>query len=185
MEIRATTTYKGSLLPRPDPRLLPIIQIHQSFGACMSHRSIRLILAVVFTQMINVSVCMGNARADLGEAEIGIKSLEYDAFCATRGNKCTVSFSSSSMIVNKKDGITRAQILRIWEDQELRGFWDRSPGNYYHPVYYVTYKKANGEDATAKFLFINAEAGARFWNSLNIFMGPDRRPVGPSIKVVN
>lgn len=151
----------------------------------MGHRSIRMILTVVFIQIINSSVCMESARADLGEAEIGAKSLEYDAFCAFRGNKCTVSFSSDRMVVKKNDGIARAQILRIWEDQELRGFWDRSPGNYYHQVYYVTYKKANGDDATAKFLFINTEAGARFWNTLNIFMGPDRRPVGPSIKVIN
>jgi hypothetical protein len=125
------------------------------------------------------------AVADISEAEIGVKSNAFEAFCGTRGNKCSVTFSSERMVVNGGDGISRAQILRIWEDQELRGFWDRTPGNYYHPAYYVTYKKVNGDDATAKFLFINAEAGARFWNSLNIFMGPERRPVGPSIKIVN
>jgi len=151
----------------------------------MSRRPAPLILCIALSQIINVTCNADRAVADISEAEIGVKSNAFEAFCGTRGNKCSVTFSSERMVVNGGDGISRTQILRIWEDQELRGFWDRTPGNYYHPAYYVTYKKVNGDDATAKFLFINAEAGARFWNSLNIFMGPERRPVGPSIKIVN
>jgi hypothetical protein len=125
------------------------------------------------------------ALADLGAAEVGSNPSIFEAFCAKRGNKCTVTFADQKMTVNNGEGVSRDQIIRIWEERELRGFWDRTPGDYYHPVYFVTYKKASGEDATGKFLFINAEAGSRFWSALNIFMGPERRPVGPSIKLVD
>lgn len=125
------------------------------------------------------------AVANLGAAEIGQEATSFDAFCAKRGKKCTVVFTEHKMSVDGAEGIERGQLIRIWEDRELRGFWDRTPGDYYHPVYYVTYRRLDGSDSTAKFLFINAEAGNRFWAALNVFMGPERRPVGPSIKVID
>ena len=89
------------------------------------------------------------------------------------------------MLVNGKDGIDKSQILRIWSDKELRNFWDRNPMSYYQDVYYVTYRKSDGSEGTGRFIFLNHQASSQFWNQLQIFLGPDRREVGPSIKVEN
>jgi hypothetical protein len=123
------------------------------------------------------------AYADLGAAEAEVSSSSHDAFCAKLGNKCKVIFDKDKMRIGDSDGISRSQVLRIWQDEELRGFWDRTPGNYYYPVYYVSYKKSDGDDSTAKFIFINWPSGLAFWNSLSIFTGPERRTIGPSIQV--
>ncbi len=121
--------------------------------------------------------------ADLGPAETDMKSSIFDAWCGKRGNNCKVSFVGDRLLVNGKDGIDKSQILRIWSDKELRNFWDRNPMSYYQDVYYVTYRKSDGAEGTGRFIFLNHQASAQFWNQLQIFLGPDRREVGPSIKI--
>lgn len=142
----------------------------------------RLFVATASLLSASAILC-GAVQADLGEAEQSVQVSDFDAFCSKSGNKCRVSFTSERMIVSGGKGIARQQIIRIWGDREMRGFWDRTPGNYYHPVYYVTYRKEDGSDATGKFLFIDESAGSKFWNALNVFLGPGRRPIGPSIKI--
>jgi len=123
------------------------------------------------------------ARADLGPAETEMKTSAFDAWCGKRNNNCKVSFEVDRLLVNGKDGIDKSQILRIWSDKELRNFWDRNPMSYYQDVYYVTYRKSDGSEGTGRFIFLNHQASSQFWNQLQIFLGPDRREVGPSIKV--
>ena len=139
-------------------------------------------LATVFFLLGIVSLPT-SVHADLGPAETEMKTSSFDAWCGKRGNNCKVSFEGDRMLVNGKDGIDKSQILRIWSDKELRNFWDRNPMSYYQDVYYVTYRKGDGTEGNGRFIFLNQQASAQFWNQLQIFLGPDRREVGPSIKI--
>jgi len=60
--------------------------------------------------------------ADLGAAETGQSNSSHEVFCSKKGNKCTVKFTEDRMIVGNGKGIRRDQIIRVWSDQELRGF---------------------------------------------------------------
>jgi len=108
------------------------------------------------------------AWADLGSAEQP-SQLKFDAWCGKAKNNCSVIFEGNRMTVDGGGGITAQQVKQVWIDHELRGFWDRSPGNYYFPVYFVSYENQNGEIRAAKFLFINEKTGASFWNALQQF----------------
>ena len=141
----------------------------------------RLLLAVSFSLI--ASYWSIPARADLGPAETEMKTSTFDAWCGKRSNNCKVSFEGDRLLVNGKDGIDKSQILRIWSDKELRNFWDRNPMSYYQEVYYVTYQKSDGSEGTGRFIFLIHQASSQFWNQLQTFLGPDRREVGPSIKI--
>jgi hypothetical protein len=132
-----------------------------------------------------ICVRPSSSSADLGPAEAEMKTTSFQAWCGKRKNNCTVSFEEDRLVVNNKDGISRSQILRIWSDKEMRDFRDRNPMSYYQDVYYVTYKKSDGSDGTGRFIFLNHQVSAQFWNQLQVFLGPGRREVGPSIKVEN
>ena len=109
-----------------------------------------------------------SAYADLGQAEQP-KAFIFDAWCGKIKNNCKVSFGGERLSVDGSSGIVPSQAKRIWLDHELRGFWDRSPGNYYYPVYYLSYEREDGTTATAKFIFINEKAGSAFWAALQGF----------------
>lgn len=131
------------------------------------------------------SLFMIPSFADLGPAETAMKKSSFNAWCGTRKNDCTVSFEGDRLLVNGTDGINKNQILRIWADKELREFWDRG-FSYYQDVYYVTYRKADGSEGTGRFIFLDhRQESKEFWNNLEIFLGSERRQIGPSIKVEN
>jgi hypothetical protein len=125
------------------------------------------------------------AFADLGPAETEMKTTSFQAWCGKRKNDCTVSFEGERLLVNGKDGISRSQVIRIWSDQEMRNFWDRNPISFYQDVYYVTCKKNDGTEGTGRFIFLNHQVSTQFWNQLQVFLGTDRRDIGPSIKIEN
>lgn len=106
--------------------------------------------------------------ADLGSAEQP-SQLKFDAWCGKIKNNCRVTFEGNRMTVDGGGGITAQQVKQVWIDHELRGFWDRTPGNYYYPVFYVSYENQDGEIRAAKFLFINEKAGESFWYALQQF----------------
>ena len=144
-----------------------------------------LIMRSYFSTFFLILLVVQPALADLGPAETAMKKSSFNAWCGKRKNDCTVSFEGDRLLVNGTDGINKNQILRIWADKELRDFWDRNPLSYYQDVYYVTYKKADGSEGTGRFIFLNHQESTQFWNNLEIFLGPERRQVGPSIKVEN
>jgi len=73
--------------------------------------------------------------------------------------------------------------LKIWRDKEMRSFWDRNPLNYYQDVFYLTYRKDDGAEATGKFIVLHERTGSEFWNRLETLLGSQSRPIGPSIKI--
>jgi len=142
-----------------------------------------LIMRSYFSTFFLILLVVQPALADLGPAETAMKKSSFNAWCGKRKNDCTVSFEGDRLLVNGTDGINKNQILRIWADKELREFWDRG-FSYYQDVYYVTYRKADGSEGTGRFIFLDhRQESKEFWNNLEIFLGPERRQVGPSIKV--
>ena len=108
------------------------------------------------------------AFADLGTADTSTNQ-EFDAWCAKPKNDCKVVFADGLMKVGDSAGIRPSQVVGLRTDYEKRGFWDRTPGNYYYPVYYVDYRKSDGSVGYGKFLFINEGAAQRFWDALQSF----------------
>jgi len=148
-----------------------------------SCNSICPMMRTLFSVLFLISLVIPPALADLGPAETEMRKSSFNAWCGKRKNDCTVSFEGDRLLVNGTDGINKSQILRVWADKELREFWDRNPMSYYQDVYYVTYRKTDGSEGTGRFIFLNQQESTQFWNNLEIFLGPERRPVGPSIKV--
>lgn len=126
------------------------------------------LLAAILGGLFSSLGCIQAVYADLGQADQP-KNLIFDAWCGKIKNSCKVTFSGDRMSVNGGQGIVAGQATRIWLDHELRGFWDRTPGNYYYPVYYISYNREDGTNGTAKFIFINEKAGNSFWAALQGF----------------
>ena len=118
-----------------------------------------------------------------GEAENLISSSKFDLWCNKRKNKCTVEFIENRIVVNGKGAVKKSQIQRTWTSQELRNFWDRSPMNYYQDVIYITYKRTDGKESTGKFITLKQDIASSFWNTLQAFIGSERREVGPNIQI--
>ncbi len=114
-------------------------------------------------------------KADLGESEIESKEWvrTFDAFCSEEGNDCKVTFDKNGMRVNEGIGIKKSQVMRIWTDSYLKGFWQRSKGSMYANVFYVNYKKKDGSSGTGKFIFLHTPTAKAFWNELNMFAGKE------------
>ena len=118
-----------------------------------------------------------------GEAEDAMADKTFDVWCSKRNNKCTVDFIGDRIVVNKKGGVKRSQVIRIWRDKELRTFMDRNPMSYYQDAFYVTYKKSDGKESTGKFIILHKNTASSFWNRLQSFMGSERREVGPNLQI--
>jgi len=124
------------------------------------------------------------AMADLGSAEQATTgSTKFNVWCSKRGNDCTVEITDSKIVVDGKGGVSKDRILKIWRDKEMRSFWDRNPLNYYQDVFYLTYRKDDGAEATGKFIVLHERTGSEFWNRLETLLGSQSRPIGPSIKI--
>ena len=55
--------------------------------------------------------------------------------------------------------------------------------SYHQDVYYVTYRKSDGAEGTDRLIYLNDKSSVQFLNQLQIFLGPNWREVGPSIKI--
>jgi hypothetical protein len=139
----------------------------------------QLVLAIAIASFVP-----GTAMADLGSAEQATTGLtKFNVWCSRRGNDCTVEISDSKIVVDGKGGVPKEKVLKIWRDKEMRNFWDRNPLNYYQDVFYVTYRKDDGGEATGKFIVLHERTGSEFWNRLETFLGSQSRPIGPIIKI--
>lgn len=138
-----------------------------------------------------VSLVIGGnlqAQADLGDAEKVVYNAAYDAYCGEKGHKCKVLFIGDRLVVDSGSGVSFRDMREIWY-HVYKGFFDPDP-TY---IYDVTYLKADGTEATGKFLFVNSGASQKFWNSLQLFarrnastkvyVDDDRRQVGDSVLI--
>ena len=55
--------------------------------------------------------------------------------------------------------------------------------SYHQDVYYVTYRKSDGAEGTGRLIYLNDKSSVQIWNQLQIFLGPNGREVGPSVKI--
>ena len=119
------------------------------------------------------------------ESETTVNETSFNLWCGQVKNECVVSFEGDRMRVNNNKGIKRDQLLRVWDDQELRDFWRRTPvmNGYYDTVVYATYRKSDGTESTGKFIISSMKTASRFKNALAVFLGSGRREVGPSLKI--
>ena len=138
--------------------------------------------------LLGLASTTNSVRADLGSAELDRSSQTFQAWCGKPKNDCTVSFENNKMFVNGKDSIDRSQVLRIWSDKVLIPAGFLRP-QYYQDMHYVSYTKTDGTEGVGVFIFATGMWGnsnatsSKFWNQLQIFLGPERREIGPSIKI--
>ena len=144
----------------------------------------RIPLTLAIVSLMSMPIYPTGAMADLGSAEQATTgTTKFSVWCGKRGSDCTVQISDAEIVVDGKGGVSRDRVLRIWRDKEMRNFWDRNPLNYYQDVFYVTYRKDGGGEATGKFIVLHERTGSEFWNRLETFLGSQSRPIGPSIKI--
>jgi len=135
----------------------------------------------------NNSVIIDDSKVDnsagFGAAEKSMSNLSFNISCGESKNKCSVEFIGDRIIVDGKGGVEKSQILRTWNDYELKGFWARTPGNYYADVVYITYQTDEGSESTGKFIIADEKIASKFKNKLDTLLGSGRREIGPNIEV--
>ena len=124
-------------------------------------------------------------NADLGDAEEKIEKQSFLTFCLKQRNNCTVTFEGKRLRVNDSEGITAKQVLRYWKSEEVQ-----EKNCFFCDVYdvlHISYLKANGSEANAKFIFGGySKKHARyteFENALIKFLGTNAKNICPKKEI--
>ena len=114
------------------------------------------------------------AMADLGPADILLPGQTYvdwytarkakriEAYCAKWKNKCMVEVTSDHLVVDDEYRVHRSNLIHAWSNQ-LHGSGIR---DFVH----VVYKRDDGTNGTAQFIFTNMTSAAEFYNRLQLLM---------------
>ena len=116
------------------------------------------------------------AMADLGPADILLpgetyvdwytarKAKRIEAYCAKWKNKCMVEITSDHLVVDDEYRVHRSNLIHAWSNQ-LHG-----PGSGIKAFVHVVYKRDDGTNGTAQFIFTNMTSAAEFYNRLQLLM---------------
>ena len=116
------------------------------------------------------------AMADLGPADILLpgetyvdwytarKAKRIEAYCAKWKNKCMVEITSDHLVVDDEYRVHRSNLIYAWSSQ-LHG-----PGSGIRDFVHVVYKRDDGTNGTAQFIFTNMTSAAEFYNRLQLLM---------------
>ena len=116
------------------------------------------------------------AMADLGPADILLpgetyvdwytarKAKRIEAYCAKWKNKCMVEITSDHLVVDHEYRVHRSNLIHAWSNQ-LHG-----PGSGIRDFVHVVYKRDDGTNGTAQFIFTNMTSAAEFYNRLQLLM---------------
>ena len=116
------------------------------------------------------------AMADLGPADILLPGERYvywytarkakriEAYCAKWKNKCMVEITSDHLVVDDEYRVHRSNLIHAWSNQ-LHG-----PGSGIRDFVHVVYKRDDGTNGTAQFIFTNMTSAAEFYNRLQLLM---------------
>ena len=116
------------------------------------------------------------AMADLGPAEILLpgetyvdwytarKAKRIEAYCAKWKNKCMVEITSDHLVVDDEYRVHHSNLIHAWSNQ-LHG-----PGSGIRDFVHVVYKRDDGTNGTAQFIFTNMTSAAGFYNRLQLLM---------------
>ena len=116
------------------------------------------------------------AMADLGPADILLpgetyvdwytarKAKRIEAYCAKWKNKCMVEITSDHLVVDDEYRVYRSNLIYAWSNQ-LHG-----PGSGIRDFVQVVYKRDDGTNGTAQFIFTNMTSAAEFYNRLQLLM---------------
>ena len=116
------------------------------------------------------------AMADLGPADILLpgetyvdwytarKAKRIEAYCAKWKNKCMVEITSDHLVVDDEYRVHRSNLIHAWSNQ-LHG-----PGSGIRDFVHVVYKRDDGTNGTAQFIFTNMTSAAEFYNRLQLLM---------------
>ena len=116
------------------------------------------------------------ALADLGPADILLpgetfvdwytaqKAKKIEAYCAKWKNKCMVETTPEHLVVDDEFKVHRSKLIHAWSNQ-LHG-----PGSGIRDFVHVIYKRDDGTNGTAQFIFTNMTSAAEFYNRLQLLM---------------
>ena len=116
------------------------------------------------------------AMADFGPADILLpgetyvdwytarKAKRIEAYCAKWKNKCMVEITSDHLVVDDEYRVQRSDLIHAWSNQ-LHG-----PGSGIRDFVHVVYKRDDGTNGTAQFIFTNMTSAAEFYNRLQLLM---------------
>jgi len=110
------------------------------------------------------------AKADFGAAEVGGKNNEartFEAWCATKGNTCKVSFGKDGIVVNDGNTVPYYRIKNFHYGANngrcnAYGFW--CVGRAY--TFDIIYMKENGEEGVGKIIFAKEDVALSFMFNL-------------------
>ena len=116
------------------------------------------------------------ALADLGPADTLLpgeqlvdwytknKTNQFETFCAEWKNKCTVEFTDEHLIVDGEHRVHRSDLIHAWRNRLVK------PLSGYREYVHVIYKREDGTNAMAQFIFSNNYALAEFFNRVQLLM---------------
>ena len=111
-------------------------------------------------------------KADFGDAEAPTESISmknnYDAWCAKKGNKCTVDFISDSIVINKKNAVKYSQIIDFSHKEKLHTCGPIQIVNCQRggDTFYINYQKNNGQKGQGVILFGNKKVAVQFLSKM-------------------